>query len=108
MYGSAAHMSELIAELLEYSRISTRGTAFEEVDLNHIALRLSDRFDVAVEEAGGSLTWAELPSLVCDAGQIARALECLIDTALKFRAQGRPIRVNVTTRSIVEDRKSVV
>lgn len=108
MYGSAAHMSELIADLLEYSRISTRGTAFEEVDLNHIALRLSDRFDVAVEEAGGSLTWAELPSLVCDAGQIARALECLIDNALKFRAQGRPIRVNVTTRSIVEGYVDIV
>ena len=102
MFGSAEHMSRLITDLLEYSRISTRGTSFEKVDLGVVAQRLNDRFEIAVEDAGGSVSWGELPALICDESQVGRALECLIDNALKFGAPGRPPRVDVFTRTIVD------
>jgi PAS domain S-box-containing protein len=95
MEGAASRMQALINDLLDYSRVSTRGRPFAAVDLAAVARGVLSDLETAIDEANATVVVAPLPTLEADASQMRQLLQNLIGNALKFRAPGRDPVVHV-------------
>ena len=99
MRNAAGRMSRLISDLLEYSRVSTRGKAFEDVDLNETLNTILDDLEVAIDEAGGEVNSDALPIVRADGNQMYQLLLNLIGNSLKFHRPDTPPRVVLSYRT---------
>jgi PAS domain S-box-containing protein len=88
-------MQALINDLLAYSRVGTRGGAFEPVDLALVLSRVLASLGPAIEEQEAQLTYDALPMLTGDASQFHQLLQNLIVNAIKFRRPETPPRVHI-------------
>jgi PAS domain S-box-containing protein len=91
-------MQALISDLLAYSRVGTRGHAFETVNLEEILSDALANLTVAIQENGAVITRDPLPTLLGDDTQLGQLFQNLIGNAVKFRAEGRPPQIRVTAR----------
>jgi light-regulated signal transduction histidine kinase (bacteriophytochrome) len=83
-------MRELIDDLLEYSRVETKGKSFVPVDMNELVLRTLSILKDAVEKSGAEIIVGDLPTLPIDESQMSQVMQNLISNALKFRGPERP------------------
>ena len=92
MRSSANRMSTLIDDLLRFSRVTTRETALQTVDLAELAREVvAADLDGLVRETHGSVHIGALGSIEADALQMRQLLQNLIANALKFhRADEAP------------------
>jgi signal transduction histidine kinase len=90
MIDGANRMQQMIEALLTYSRVTTKGVAFEPVDLNEVIGELkSFELAVKIEETKAVLTIPE--PLYCvngDLAQVRQLLQNLIANGLKYQVQG--------------------
>ncbi|MER2493042.1 sensor histidine kinase [Catenovulum sediminis] len=102
MKNAAERMSNLINDLLEYSRISTRGKSFKAVALQEVVDTVTDDLEIAIVEANATIKVAELPSIQADKSQICQLFQNLISNAIKFRRsdQSPLITINYHTETI--------
>ncbi|AFZ23359.1 PAS domain S-box [Cylindrospermum stagnale PCC 7417] len=99
----AHRMQTLIHDLLNYSRVSTRGQPFATVDCTTALKRAIANLQVTIEESGAVITHDPLPSVLADATQLTQVFQNLIANAIKFRQELPPqIHIGVG-RSTVED-----
>jgi PAS domain S-box-containing protein len=90
-------MQTLINDLLAYSRVGTRGKAFEPTDSSAILKRALENLRVAAQESGAIITFDELPTVNADATQFTQLFQNLVGNAIKYRNHRRPeIHVSVT------------
>ncbi|MBH8565367.1 GAF domain-containing protein [Nostoc sp. CENA67] len=95
----ARRMQTLINDLLNYSRVSSRGQPFEQVDCKVIFERAIANLKVAIEECGGEITHDPLPLVMADRTQLAQVFQNLIGNAIKFRKEVPPrIHIGVVRR----------
>jgi PAS domain S-box-containing protein len=80
----AARMQALINDLLEFSRIETRGREFKTIDLNESLARAIDTLRINIEKKHAIITYNRMPSLLADEGQIVQLFQNLIGNAIKF------------------------
>jgi PAS domain S-box-containing protein len=90
----AKRMQRLINDLLEFSRVSTRGRPLGQVDANAVLGTVRVNLSVAIEEAGALVTNGELPTVVADQTQLSQLLQNLIGNAIKFHG-AEPPRIHV-------------
>lgn len=95
--GGAARMQSLIDDLLAFSRVGTRGGAFEHVSCETALQHALDSLSAAIAESGASITHDPLPELPADVTQLTQLLQNLIGNAIKFRGS-EPPRVHVSAR----------
>jgi PAS domain S-box-containing protein len=88
-------MQALINDLLAYSRVGTRGGAFEPVDTGAVLDRVLASLGPAMEDAGATVTHGPLPTVRGDAVQLGQLLQNLVGNAVKFRGDAPP-RVHVS------------
>jgi PAS domain S-box-containing protein len=86
----ASRMQRLINDLLDFSRVSTRGRPLASTDVSEILGTVRANLSVAIEEAGAIVTNEDLPEIVADAGQMSQLLQNLVGNAIKFRNGERP------------------
>jgi signal transduction histidine kinase len=80
--------TDLIAELLELSRIKTRRHKMEMVDLNELLVELADLFDQDLETSRIRLTVdGRLPEVHCERARLRQVFQNLIDNAIKYMGQ---------------------
>jgi len=89
----ATRMSRLITDLLDYSRVNTRGRPLEPVDMQEVMERALRNLEAAIAESGAVITHDPLPTVPGDASQLTQLLQNLIGNAIKFRATDRPPRI---------------
>ena len=94
----ANRMSALIKDLLEYSRVSSKGMEPAPVDLTAIANYVTGNLRAAIEESGAIITADPLPTITADAGQMRQLFQNLIGNALKFRVEGRRPEVEISAK----------
>ncbi|PYP71979.1 MAG: hypothetical protein DMD41_10620 [Gemmatimonadetes bacterium] len=87
----AVRMQRLINDLLEFSRVSTRGKPMQPVDVNRVLGAVRANLSVAIREAGALVTNEALPSVVADETQLVQLLQNLVGNAIKFRGGERPL-----------------
>lgn len=85
MGNAAERMSNLINDLLEFSRISTRGKPFIDVALQPVIESIIDDLEVSIEESDASIVLGALPTINADPSQMHHLFINLISNAIKFR-----------------------
>ena len=84
-------MQALVLDLLEYSRVATRGRAFAPVDLQAVIRAARENLRLSIADSGATLTVQEpLPSVLGDETQLVSLMQNLIGNAIKFHRPGVP------------------
>ncbi|HHT9134099.1 MAG TPA: sensor histidine kinase [Candidatus Avalokitesvara rifleensis] len=93
----ANRMQTLINDLLQYSRVGTRGKPFELTNTKTVLDQTVSNLDVAIKESGAVITHDTLPTVMADATQLTQVFQNLISNAIKFRSKETP-RVHVSAK----------
>ena len=96
MQDGAERMSDLIAALLNLSRLATKAQPFEEVDLRKVAEGACSDLEIRVQETNGTVELGDLPTITAERTQMRQLLQNLMGNALKFHREGVPPVVRVT------------
>ncbi|MCA9138321.1 MAG: PAS domain-containing protein [Planctomycetales bacterium] len=96
----AKRMQELINNLLEYSRVQTRGKQLIQVDLNDVVNDAMANLKVSIMEHDATIHVADLPRIKGDRDQLVRLFQNLVGNAIKFCGDKRPeIQIGVQEES---------
>tara|TARA_R110001592_G_scaffold52750_5_gene161811 strand:+ start:4323 stop:5798 length:1476 start_codon:yes stop_codon:yes gene_type:complete len=99
MQNAAERMSNLINDLLEYSRINTRGKNFLAVPLAQIVTDVIDDLEVAIEESSAVIAYQDLPEINGDVTQLNQLFLNLLSNAIKFRQKDIAPKINIIHRN---------
>lgn len=86
----ARRMQQLINDLLDFSRIGTRGAPFAPVVGEKLLQNVLMNLKIAIQESDAEITSDPIPTFVADGGQMLRLFQNLIANALKFRGDKSP------------------
>jgi len=105
----AERMSSMINGLLDYSRVTTRGSEFDTVDTEAIVEGAISDLDVMSEEEDGTITYDSLPTVSADRDQLWQVFQNLIKNALEHSGED-PVEISISAteegeyyRFVVED-----
>jgi light-regulated signal transduction histidine kinase (bacteriophytochrome) len=84
-------MSELIQDLLSYSRVSAVEAARETVDFNEIVKDVQVHLRASIEESGARVIASDLPEMTADCSQIRQLFQNLVSNAIKYRGDKPPV-----------------
>lgn len=84
-------MKLLINDLLEFSRVGTRGKTFAPVDSRMLLEKVIALLDAAIRESSASIVYDSLPVLWADDIQLSQVFQNLITNAIKFRSERAPL-----------------
>jgi light-regulated signal transduction histidine kinase (bacteriophytochrome) len=93
----ANRMQRLINDLLEYSRVTSRGKPLEKLDLSSVLGRVIATMQFKIQDTNAMVSNEDLPFVVGDEIQISRVFQNLIDNALKFRGE-EPPRIHISSK----------
>ncbi|MEQ1862154.1 MAG: ATP-binding protein, partial [Chthoniobacteraceae bacterium] len=96
MQNAAQRMQTLIQDLLQLSRVTSRAQPFQPCDLGQIAGEVVGDLEVRIEQTGGKVEIADLPTIDADPLQMRQLFQNLIANALKFHKPGEPPLVRIT------------
>ncbi|CAA7623954.1 PAS:GGDEF [Magnetospirillum sp. LM-5] len=93
----AQRMSRMISDLVDLSRVETRGGEFAPVDMNELVAEVLVVLSLAIEEECAQVSIeGTLPPAIGDRGQLIRLMQNLVGNALKYRQPGQPARVVIS------------
>ncbi len=92
----------LIDDILAYSRVGTRGAAFQTTDCGAALERALANLRPSIDQTGAVVTHDPLPSLWADGTQMTQLFETLIGNAIKFRDEAPP-RIHVAAERHCEE-----
>jgi light-regulated signal transduction histidine kinase (bacteriophytochrome) len=93
----AARMERLIADLLAFSRVGSRGGRFVATELNGLLADALFNLKASIKAAHAAVTHSPLPTLTVDPTQFVQLFQNLIGNALKFRGPHAP-QIHVAAR----------
>jgi len=96
MRNAAYRMSLLINDLLEFSRINTRGRSFTATDLNDVLNDALDDLEIAIQESDAQITADTLPVIQADNSQLHQLFLNLLSNAIKFRQPDTAPVISIT------------
>jgi len=103
----ARRMQNLINDLLNYSRVTTRGQPFVQVDGAEILQQAIANLKFAIEDSGAEITYDPLPLIKADATQLTQVFQNLIGNGIKFRGEQPPrIHIGVVRTDEAEEQGS--
>ncbi len=94
----ATRMSRLITDLLDYSRVGTRGKPLVPVDTEKVLTRAVGNLGAAIADTGAEITHDPLPTVKGDSTQLTQLFQNLIGNAIKFRSPTKLCKVHVSAQ----------
>jgi signal transduction histidine kinase len=95
MQNSVVRMRALINDLLDYSRVTTKGKPFEPIDLKEVLDDVVSDLEVRIEEVQGEVLVDPLPVVDADRIQMHQLFQNLVSNALKFHCPDQPPKVRI-------------
>jgi light-regulated signal transduction histidine kinase (bacteriophytochrome) len=95
-------MGSLIDDLLNFSRVSTRGERFQPIDLNQIMAGVLSDLEIRIAETGAKVEVRSLAKIEADPLQMRQIFQNLLGNALKFRKPNVPLVVRVKSELFEE------
>lgn len=95
----ANRMQRLINDLLDYSRVTTKGKPFLKLDLASVLGHAIANLQKRVQETGALIVNEDLPFVYGDDVQLVRVFQNLLDNAMKFIGT-EPPRINVSSKTL--------
>lgn len=102
---SAKRMSNLINDVLNYSRLSKTGEQFEKTDLNKILKDVLSDYELLIEQKKAVITNSNLPAIQGIPLQLHQLFGNLISNSLKFAEVNPQIAITAQTLSAKEVQK---
>jgi PAS domain S-box-containing protein len=90
----AVRMQQLINDLLEFSRVGTRGKELEPTDCEKVLGQVLNNLKVAIAESNAVVTHDPLPRVIGDETQLLQLFQNLLSNAIKFH-RSEPPQVHV-------------
>jgi light-regulated signal transduction histidine kinase (bacteriophytochrome) len=90
------HMQTLLHDLLEYSRVGTKGKPFELTDMKASLNIAISNLNKHIEESRAEISCGNLPGVYADETQIVQVFQNLIDNAIKF-CGGKPPHIHISS-----------
>ncbi len=90
-------MRSLIDDLLDYSRIETKGKKLVPVDMNAVVAKTLTVLKIPIEENNAEIIVEPLPTITGDETQMSQVMQNLIGNAIKFHGDERP-KIEVSSR----------
>jgi PAS domain S-box-containing protein len=100
---AATRMTTLVSDLLEFSRVSSKGKPFVPVDLNEVVQGVISDLEARFVQTGGRAEVLHLPTVASDPIQMRQLLQNLLGNALKFHRRGETPVVRVSAEIITVD-----
>ncbi|MDI6875616.1 MAG: PAS domain S-box protein [Methanomicrobiales archaeon] len=88
-------MQALINDLLEYSRVTSRGRPFEVAVADAVLAAALQNLRSGIERSGAVVTHDPLPAVLADPTQLQQVFQNLIANAIKFRREDEPPRIHI-------------
>lgn len=109
MDAAALRMSTLIQDLLAFSRVTTKQTRLEKVDLSRIVDEVAQDLETRLGDVGGRIDASQLPHVMADPTHMRQLFQNLIGNGLKFHKTDVPPVVTIDAsikRDFIEIRVS--
>jgi PAS domain S-box-containing protein len=91
-------MKTLINDLLVYSRVNTKESPLEDVDINKIVEQTRNNLHASIEESGAVINSEPLPVVKANNLQMNQLFQNLVSNAIKFRKPDVSPVVNVSAK----------
>ncbi|MCO8121706.1 ATP-binding protein [Stieleria sp. TO1_6] len=105
-----ANMTELVTDLLDYSRVEHSGGQFEPIDLQTLMAGVLHLLKSEIEQTSAVVTHDALPTIIGNEVQIRQVLRNLIGNAIKYHDPSRTPQIQIACeheeqcwRVVVED-----
>lgn len=86
----ASRMQNLITDLLEFSRVTTKARELEPTDCKSVLDQVLLDLEVSIKENDASISYGSLPVVMADSVQFTQLFQNLISNAIKFRSEKSP------------------
>ena len=100
MLNATERMQILLNDLLTLSRVTGKAGNVVPVDLAVVAAGVVEDLESIIEQRGGRVNVAELPTIDADPTQMRQLLQNLISNALKFHKKDQPPLVNIRSENL--------
>jgi signal transduction histidine kinase len=97
------NMRLLIDNLLDFSRISRTGEAFEVTDLDNVLHKVLSDLEVPIEEKQATVTTGKLPVIEAQGPQMKQLFTNIISNALKFRKPSVSPVIKITSEPVLAE-----
>lgn len=100
MTNAAERMSQLIDDILQYSRSGRHSDNEEEIDLNTLMKDIVDKLEIKVKENKAKIQISKMPVIFANKIQILQLFQNLIENAIKFKKKSIAPEINIKCTSL--------
>ena len=101
-------MQAMIKDLLQYSRVQTRGEEFKSTDVQNALNQALFNLKVTIEENNAEITHDKLPTVTADEKQLVQLFQNLIANAIKFKKPDKPPKIHISSRKDEENMEYIL
>ncbi|MDX5436403.1 MAG: PAS domain S-box protein, partial [Pontibacter sp.] len=100
MLNAASRMQNLINDLLDFSRVTTKSKPFVKVKLDDILTEVISDLEVTIEKTGARIVRSPLPEIEAEPTQMRQLFQNLLSNAIKFRKENESPIINIYAKSL--------
>jgi PAS domain S-box-containing protein len=100
---SSGRMSQLINDLLEFSRLLNAGKSMQRTDLNEVLTNVLQDFELSIQEKNAQIDAETLPVLSVQPLQMNQLFNNMVSNALKFSRPGVPLKLTIRSRALTAE-----
>ena len=103
---ASTRMSQLIEDLLAFSRVTTQQKPFAIVDLNKVLSDITQDLEHAINEREAKITISDLPEIDGDESQLRQVFANLLSNSLKFTEAGKTPEITIQAKDVATDERA--